>query len=94
MDAATLYTLLVCTGTSVPCERPFGWAPSFDREECIWQMYAIRFSDPDKRVICLQPSRMGEGFSSPPGDIIDSASRRNEPDWIDGLDVLGQPGQK
>ncbi len=92
MDAATLYVLLVCTGTSVPCERPFGWAPSFDREECLWQMWAIRVSDPDKRVICLEPGHLGGGFGSTPGDIIDSANENVRQQ--DFLDMLGQPGQK
>ena len=92
MNAATLYTLLVCTGTALPCERPFGWAPSFSREECLWQMWAIRVTDPEKRAICLEPGRPGGGFGSTPLDIIDSAKEFHG--QTDFLDMLGQPGQK
>ena len=92
MDAATLYTLIVCTGTSVPCERPFGWAPSFDREECLMQMCKIRARDHDKRLLCFTPGRIGGGFGSTPGDIIDSAEEVYR--QTDFLDMLGQPGQR
>jgi hypothetical protein len=77
MDAATFYLLIVCTGTNVLCERPFGWAPSFDREECLQQMWAIRVSDPDKRVVCLKSGIMS---GSPPEEIIDSA-KSNRDGW-------------
>ena len=58
-------------------------------------MYAIRVSDPDKRVVCLlpgQPGRMGTGFGSTPVDIIASANENLRQQ--DFLDMLGQPGQK
>ena len=71
MDAAALYTLIVCIGTHQPCDTPFGREPSLTRRDCLEHSMMIRALDHSKRVICMAPDPMGGSYR--PDDVIDSA---------------------
>jgi hypothetical protein len=74
MDAAALYTLIVCIGAHQPCGQfvtPFGREPSLTRRDCLEHSMGIRALDHSMRVICLAPDHMGGSYR--PDDVIDSA---------------------
>lgn len=77
MDAATLYVLLVCTGTPVAhlghqtCEAPFGKVASLTRQDCLEHMYGFRAGHHSRRVLCMAPDHMGGSRRF--DDVIDSA---------------------
>ena len=64
MKTLLLYTLFVCSGDILPCEVPYGRAPTLTRQECLEEMWVIRSMDHSKRVVCRTKERI---------DVIDSS---------------------
>lgn len=77
-----LYTLFVCSAVSIPCEAPFGWAPSLTRQRCLEQLWSIHDRDKTKRVMC---TTIGGD------DVLSTSNELRQPDVPDILDMLGQP---